>query len=121
MYIRENAEIFQAAFFNSNQGVGMCCHWWPPEISTGKQDVARDFAPRNPAPAFGGSGLQPDTLISLTAPKKAAAFFRGRHFLGQATGQHGQVTRRIGGSQSYFDGWFQVGSKHVQSILMCDS
>lgn len=29
-----------------------------------------------------GSGLQPDTLISLTAPKKAAAFFRGRHFLG---------------------------------------
>ncbi|NXD17787.1 NNRE epimerase, partial [Nothocercus nigrocapillus] len=28
-------------------------------------------------------GLQPDTLISLTAPKKAAAHFRGRyHFLG---------------------------------------
>jgi len=31
----------------------------------------------------GGSGLQPDALISLTAPKKAAAFFRGRHFLGE--------------------------------------
>jgi len=30
----------------------------------------------------GGSGLQPEALISLTAPKKAAAFFRGRHFLG---------------------------------------
>lgn len=28
-------------------------------------------------------GLQPDTLISLTAPKKAASMFRGRyHFLG---------------------------------------
>lgn len=28
-------------------------------------------------------GLQPDTLISLTAPKKAASLFRGRyHFLG---------------------------------------
>lgn len=28
-------------------------------------------------------GLQPDTLISLTAPKKSASLFRGRyHFLG---------------------------------------
>eukprot|EP00913_Durusdinium_trenchii_P018895 g17756.t1 len=29
-----------------------------------------------------GDGLQPDALISLTAPKKAAAHFNGRHFLG---------------------------------------
>ena len=37
--------------------------------------------------AVGGSGLQPDALISLTAPKKAAAFFRGRHFLGEGLGE----------------------------------
>ena len=27
-------------------------------------------------------GLEPDTLISLTAPKQCAAFFRGHHWLG---------------------------------------
>jgi len=41
-----------------------------------------------PTPS-GGSGLQPDALISLTAPKKAAAFFRGRHFLGEGPGSGG--------------------------------
>ena len=41
------------------------------------------------APIQGGSGLQPDALISLTAPKKAAAFFRGRHFLGEGPGSGG--------------------------------
>lgn len=30
-----------------------------------------------------GKGLQPDTLISLTAPKKCAAHFKGKnHYLG---------------------------------------
>ena len=29
-----------------------------------------------------GGGLRPDSLVSLTAPKEAAAFFQGRHFLG---------------------------------------
>ena len=30
----------------------------------------------------GGDGLSPDVLVSLTAPKKCAAAFKGRHFLG---------------------------------------
>ena len=29
-----------------------------------------------------GVGLEPDVLISLTAPKEGARSFRGRHFLG---------------------------------------
>lgn len=30
----------------------------------------------------GGGGLRPDALVSLTAPKKCAGGFRGRHFVG---------------------------------------
>merc|ERR1712118_265837 len=29
-----------------------------------------------------GQGLRPDVLISLTAPKKSAAMFKGRHYVG---------------------------------------
>ena len=51
------------------------------DVEDGRMEVkVKDLSGREGEAAF--PGLEPDVLVSLTAPKQGVKEFRGRHFLG---------------------------------------